>query len=37
MIKLRRMGEACSTHGEEEDCIWDIGGEVRRKETWTRF
>jgi hypothetical protein len=27
------MGRACSTHGGEEECIQDIGGEARRKET----
>jgi hypothetical protein len=27
------MGWACSTNGGEEDCIWDIGGKARRKET----
>jgi hypothetical protein len=27
------MGGACSTNGGEEECIWDIGGKARRKET----
>jgi hypothetical protein len=27
------MGRACSTNGVEEECIYDIGGNVRRKET----
>jgi hypothetical protein len=27
------MGRACSTNGGEEECIWDIGGKVRVKET----
>jgi hypothetical protein len=27
------MGRACSTNGGEEECIQDIGGEARRKET----
>jgi hypothetical protein len=27
------MDRACNTHGEEEDCIEDFGGEVRRKKT----
>jgi hypothetical protein len=27
------MGRACSTNVEEEECIWDIGGKARRKET----
>jgi hypothetical protein len=27
------MGRACSTNGEEEEYIMDIGGKVRRKET----
>jgi hypothetical protein len=29
-IKIRR---ACSTNGGEEECILDIGGKARRKET----
>jgi hypothetical protein len=27
------MGRACSANEEEEECIYDIGGRVRRKET----
>jgi hypothetical protein len=27
------MGRACSTNGSEEDCIKDIGGKARKKET----
>jgi hypothetical protein len=27
------MGRAYSTNGEEEDFLYDIGGEARRKET----
>jgi hypothetical protein len=27
------MGGACSTFGGEEECIYVIGGKVRRKET----
>jgi hypothetical protein len=27
------VGRACSTNGEEEKCIEDIGGKARRKET----
>jgi hypothetical protein len=27
------MGGACGTYGGEEECIEDIGGEARRKET----
>jgi hypothetical protein len=27
------MDRACKTMGGEEKCIWDIGGEARRKET----
>jgi hypothetical protein len=30
-MKEDEMGRACSTN--EEDCIWDIGGKARRKET----
>jgi hypothetical protein len=31
MIKLRRM--KCSTNEGEDECIYDIGGKARRKET----
>jgi hypothetical protein len=27
------MGRACSTNGREEECIEDIGGKAREKET----
>jgi hypothetical protein len=27
------MGRACGTNGEEEECIEEIGGKARRKET----
>jgi hypothetical protein len=27
------MSRACSTNGGEEECIWDIGGGARRKQT----
>jgi hypothetical protein len=27
------MGGACTTNGREAECIKDIGGKVRRKET----
>jgi hypothetical protein len=27
------MGRICSTNGGEEECIKDIGGNARRKET----
>jgi hypothetical protein len=27
------MGRACSTNGGDEECIYDIGGKARRKET----
>jgi hypothetical protein len=27
------MGGACSTNGVEEERVWVIGGEARRKET----
>jgi hypothetical protein len=27
------MGRACSTNGGEEECIYDVGGKARRKET----
>jgi hypothetical protein len=32
-VKYDEMGRACSTNGGEEECIWDIGGNTRRKET----
>jgi hypothetical protein len=27
------MGRACGTNGGDEECIKDIGGKARRKET----
>jgi hypothetical protein len=27
------MGRECSMNGEEDECIYDIGGKTRRKET----
>jgi hypothetical protein len=27
------MGRACSMNEDEEECMWDIGGKARRKET----
>jgi hypothetical protein len=27
------MNRACSMNNGEEECIWDIGGKSRRKET----
>jgi hypothetical protein len=30
------MGGACSTNGGEEECMLDIGGKARRKETTGR-
>jgi hypothetical protein len=27
------MGRACSTNGGDEECVKDIGGKARRKET----
>jgi hypothetical protein len=27
------MGKACSTNRGEQECIWDFGGKVRKKET----
>jgi hypothetical protein len=32
-IKEDEMGRACSTNGRDEECIQDIGGNARRKET----
>jgi hypothetical protein len=32
-VKEDEMGRACSTNGGEEECIKDIGGKARRKET----
>jgi hypothetical protein len=33
LIKKDEMGGACSTNGGEEECIEDIVGKARRKET----
>jgi hypothetical protein len=27
------VGKECNTNGGEEECIWNIGGKARRKET----
>jgi hypothetical protein len=27
------MGRACGTNGGEEECIWDIAGKSRKKQT----
>jgi hypothetical protein len=32
-FKEDKMGRACITYGEEEECIQDFGGKARRKET----
>jgi hypothetical protein len=32
-VKEDEMGRTCSTNGGEEECIYDIGGKARRKET----
>jgi hypothetical protein len=32
-VKEDEMGRACSTNGREGECISDIGGKARRKET----
>jgi hypothetical protein len=31
--EVRELGGACSTNGGEEECIQDIGGKARKKET----
>jgi acyl-coenzyme A synthetase/AMP-(fatty) acid ligase len=33
MIKSRGMRWACSTNGGDKECVYDLGGEARRKET----
>jgi hypothetical protein len=33
MIKEYETGRACSTNGGEDECILDIGGKAKRKET----
>jgi hypothetical protein len=30
---MDEMGKGCRTNGGEEECIWDIGGKARKKET----
>jgi hypothetical protein len=32
-VKEDEMGRACSTKKVDEECIWDICGKDRRKET----
>jgi hypothetical protein len=32
-VKKDERGGACSTNGGEKECIQDIGGKARRKET----
>jgi hypothetical protein len=32
-VKEDDMGRACSTNGVEGECIYDVGGKARRKET----
>jgi hypothetical protein len=32
-VFANEMGRACSTNGGEEECIEDIGGKARRKDT----
>jgi hypothetical protein len=32
-VKEDEMGSACGTNGGEKECIWDICGKARRKET----
>jgi hypothetical protein len=34
-VKKDEMGRACSTNGEEEECLSDIEGKARRKESTT--
>jgi hypothetical protein len=31
-IKSRKMSRICSTHGIEEECVQDFGGEARRED-----
>jgi hypothetical protein len=31
--EYKYMGGACSTNGGEDECLQDIGGKARRKET----
>jgi hypothetical protein len=32
-VEEDEMGRTSGTNGEEEECIYDIGGNARRKET----
>jgi hypothetical protein len=32
-VKEDEIGTACSTNGSEDECIYDIGGKARMKET----
>jgi hypothetical protein len=32
-VGKEEMGRACNTNGGEEECIQDIGGKARKKET----
>jgi hypothetical protein len=32
-VEEGEMGRGCSTNGGEEECIQDIGGKARKKET----
>jgi hypothetical protein len=34
--KEDEMRRACSRNGKKEECIYDIGGKTRRKETTTK-
>jgi hypothetical protein len=35
-VKEDEIGRACSTNGGDEECISDIGGKARRKETTSK-
>jgi hypothetical protein len=32
-VKDDDIGRVCGTNGGEQECIWDIGGNARKKET----
>jgi hypothetical protein len=32
-VKECEIGRACGTNAGEEECIWDIGGKAKKKET----
>jgi hypothetical protein len=32
-MKDDEMGMACSLNGREDECVYDLGGKARRKET----